>query len=133
MKTIILYSIIGILGLSGCQESSTERCVREAKEANIKCPKIIDSYTRLDSIKYSKEEHTFHYYHSLKGFSDEKLKNLVTSPDHKEQILQTLINTAEMRYYMEQSITFEYNYTSQASGKPLGSICIGPEQYQCTK
>lgn len=130
MKTIIFYSFIGMLCLSGCQESPTERCAREAEEANRQCPKNIDNYTRLDSIKYSKETHTFRYYHSLKGFSDEELKNLVTNPEHKQQITQTLVNTAEMRYYMEQNITFEYNYTSQASGNRLGSIRIEPEQYK---
>lgn len=130
MRTIMLYSIIGLLGMSGCQESPSERCTREAKEANKQCPKIIDSYTRLDSIKYSAKEHTFHYYHSLKGFSDEELKNLVTNPEHKGQITQTLINTAEMRYYMEQDIIFEYNYTSRTTGKLLGSVRIEPDEYK---
>ncbi len=130
MKSLSLIAFVGLALFTACQETPSERCAREAEEANRQCPKIIDANTRIDSIKYYGDSNKFCYYYSLKGQTDNELTTIIKSPENRLQTLQSLTNTAEMRYYLEQHVTFEYIYNSQESGIRLGSIQITPDDYR---
>lgn len=130
MKHRPLIALLALSLFAACQETGDERCTREAEEADRQCPKTIDESTRIDSIRYRKEGNKFCYFYSLKGQTDEELKAIVNSPDNKLRTLQSLTNAAEMRYYLEHSVTFEYIYCSQTTKERLGIITISPEDYR---
>ena len=120
MKHRPLIALLALSLFAACQETGDKRCAREAEEADRQCPKTIDESTRIDSIRYRKEGNKFCYFYSLKGQTDEELKAIVNSPDNKLRTLQSLTNAAEMRYYLEHSVTFEYIYCSQTTKERLG-------------
>ena len=121
--------ILALCLLSACRESADERCIREAEAVNRQCPKIIDPCTQLDSIRFTTRDRTFTYFYSLKGEADSTLQPTIADGDYKQQVLRNIVNTADMRYYMEQNVSFEYRYVSQESGLSLGVIRITPDEY----
>ena len=121
--------ILALCLLSACRESADERCIREAEAVNRQCPKIIDPCTQLDSIRFTTHDRTFTYFYSLKGEADSTLRATIADGDYKQQVLRNIVNTADMRYYMEQNVSFEYRYVSQESGLSLGVIRITPDEY----
>lgn len=130
MKHLTLTALLALFFFTACQETRNERCAREAEEADRQCPKLIDANTRIDSIRYRSESNKFCYYYSLKGKTDVALKTIVEGPENRQQTLQSLTNTAEMRYYLEHDVTFEYIYYSQTTKALLGIITISPEDYR---
>ena len=130
MKHLPQTAMLALFLLVSCRETGSERCAREAEEADRQCPRLIDVNTQIDSIRYQSEGNKFCYYYSLTGGTDAELKAAVDSPDNRRQTLHSLTNTAEMRYYLEHGVTFEYVYYSQMTKAPLGVITISPEDYR---
>lgn len=128
MNRLIKYITFTFLALS-CQSNQWEQCEKEAERSNKQCPKIIDAQTQLDSIKFNKKSARFSYYYSLSGDSDSTFHAIITSTENKERTLNAVINSSELRQYLQLNITFEYNYYSKQSGKHLGTITIAPNEY----
>lgn len=131
MSTItkyIRYISFMLLAL-GCQNNQWEQCEKEAERSNRQCPKIIDSQTQLDSIKFNKHDKKFAYYYSLSGESDSTFQATIDSKEYKERTLNAVTNSYELHPYLQLNITFEYNYYSKLSGKLLGTIKITPNEY----
>lgn len=124
----IKYATFTLLAFS-CQNNQWEQCEKEAMRSNKQCPKIIDAQTQLDSIKFNKKNITFSYYYSLSGESDSIFHAIITSAENKDRTLNAVINSVELRQYVQLNITFEYNYYSKQSGKHLGTISITPNEY----
>ena len=103
-----------LLALS-CQNNQWEQCEKEAERSNRQCPKIIDSQTQLDSIKFNKHDKKFAYYYSLSGESDSTFQATIDSKKNKERTLDAVTNSYELHPYLQLNITFEYNYYSKLS------------------
>lgn len=126
----IMIAFCFLATMSGCKETPLKRMEREANETNLQCPKMIDEFTRMDSLKFLSKQKSFHYYYAIKGSSDSALTALLTNPENKERITQQLTNQPDLRFYIEQQISFYYHYYSMQSHELLGNIEVKPEDFE---
>lgn len=127
-KIAALLPLIGLLlSATGCrrQESKIERYMREAREVTEQCPMMLDACTQMDSLTYEEYGHHFTYNYTVINVHDSILLNQQT--ELREQLLQRLVNSPEMRPYMEDLMNFYYIYRSE--GKVLLQFSFFPVDY----
>lgn len=125
--TFLLPLAVLLLSATGCrQESKTERYMREARQLTAQCPMVLDACTQMDSLTYDKEGHRFTYSYTVTNVHDSLL--LMQQAELREQLLQRLANSPEMRPYMEDSMNFCYIYYS--GGKALLQFSFSPADYR---
>lgn len=117
----------------GCGgESYEERCRREAADYTERyCPRRVDSCTVMDSLTYSTEDRTLHYWYMVQRTLD---NDSVYTEQFKEcfhDILEDEIRgSITRREQKEMGTTFRYHYVSERTGKEYFQVVITPENYR---
>lgn len=128
---IISITVIVLLSafLFSCSSSKEERFAKEAEEQNRLCPMMIDSYTRVDSIRYTTTDNAFHYYYTLVGEAD----NIEVANRKREELQAQLpieIKQATgLTIHRNNHVTMEYIYFSDSSGNELFRVVVTPDMY----
>lgn len=127
-RLTVLLPLIGLLlSATGCrrQENKIDRYMREARELTEQCPMMLDACTQMDSLTYNEYGHHFTYNYTVINMPDSFLLNRQTQL--REQLLQRLVNSPEMRPYKEDLMNFYYIYRTK--GKVLLQFGFFPEHY----
>lgn len=128
MKQDLLYIIlfIGIIIFPGCTGSIDSQLKKLSEEANTKCPRILDQWTRLDSCATFPNQ-TIRYYHTLSEvtITDTTLFKSQLQP----QIISSVKTNPDMKFFRENNVTMQYEYRNQ-TGKYLFSVIIEPKEYK---
>ena len=105
---------------------------REAKEfSERECPRMVDTYIRMDSMAFSEEPVGLVYYYTVLGELDnEELLTPDVVEDFRTRLLENIRNDINMRRDKEEGFTFTYRYTSEKTGKPFIEAAFGPEDYR---
>ena len=121
-----------LLLAASCTESFVERRQREAKEfSERECPRMVDTYIRMDSMAFSEEPVGLVYYYTVLGELDnEELLTPDVVEDFRTRLLENIRNDINMRRDKEEGFTFTYRYTSEKTGKPFIEAAFGPEDYR---
>lgn len=125
-KTVIVILTLTVFACSTKLEYSDE-LKQIAVDVNNKCPKMLDSETRLDGIEI-KEPNTLIYKYSLINFNsataDTHLFNLAMWPG----ILSYVKVSADMKKLREHNTSIFYRYTDK-NNKPFYEFKIFPNHY----
>lgn len=128
MKQGLLYIIllIGIIIFARCTGSVDSQLKKLSEEANTKCPKVLDQWTRLDSCAALPNQ-TIRYYHTLSEvtITDTTLFKSQLQP----QIISSVKTNPDMKFFRKNNVTMQYEYRDQ-TGKYLFSVNISPEIYK---
>lgn len=134
MKRIMAMFCLGTLIVCGA-------CRRETKDEKIKrdyemftqkeCPKLMDEWTRMDSICYDIGSRTLTEYYTVMGqldadslFADEELIGEFT-----EKMLASLKGSIKLKQYKDEGINFRYHYRSLSTGEVRLELTFTPEDY----
>ncbi len=118
--------------LTGCKRKSfDEYLVEEAERfSQTQCPREIDNYTVIDSMKYDIESRTLNYYYTLKN---ELGKTKALTPafieDFQETMLISLRDDISLKKHKEDSITFSYHYRLKDSIGEAFCLKYTPKDY----
>lgn len=131
LKDLVSIFLIATLlpAFSSCSSSKKNRFAKEAEEQNRLCPMMVDSYTRADSIRYTRTDNTFHYYYTLMGDADN-----ATVAHRKQEELQTQLpievkQAAGLTIHRNNRVAMKYIYFSERSGRELFRVVITPDMY----
>jgi hypothetical protein len=124
----LLFALI--IMLSSCAESIEDHVlalVKTADELNEKCPKMIDSETRLDGIGV-KEPNTLVYNYTLVNLLSQNVDTTEFYRALWPGIISTIKVSVEMKKLREHHTTIEYFYQDK-NKVPIYTFRIGPEAY----
>ena len=134
MNKILAIACLGILvAFSACKrETKDEKFKRDYEMFTQKeCPKIMDEWTRMDSICYDIESRTLTEYYTVMGrldadsiFADEELIG-----DYTEKLLASLKGSIQLKKYKDEGINFRYHYRSLSTGEVRLELTFTPEDY----
>lgn len=131
MKQLLYIAVSAVLLLSCGRKSFEDQMIEQAADFTQKqCPKDMDSYTTIDSMKFNKDTRTIHYFYTLKGQLDDTIT--LTSgvkEDFRENMLVKLRDDLSLKKQKEEKLIFAYHYMSQKSGKTLLEVSFTPEDY----
>ncbi len=131
-KPSVFLAIVLVL-LSACiRESKDERISRQTREYSQKsCPKRMDQYTVLDSMKYIPTGRTMVFFYSV---SDRMDVDSVYSTELLDVFDVNLLNNIRQNPGLvelkEHAVTFRYIYSSQTTGKEYMVFNYTPEKYK---
>ena len=104
--------------------SFDDELVETAQQLNKKCPVMVDTETRLDSVKA--EERKFSYFYTLVNIDATENMN-----DAKMYLIKNaqfnLDTTSTMKLYRENNIDLQYSYSNK-KGKRLFEFTIKPKK-----
>ncbi|MGI6231847.1 MAG: hypothetical protein ACOYJF_03230 [Prevotella sp.] len=124
-KIFVSAGIIALssLILSSCRHDTLEdRAEKETREFTQRyCPTPADSTTlqRTDSLTFTRNDKTIHYYFTLVGKADNEEIIQKMMPELKKAIRENLKNDTKNRAYKEAGFKFHYVYRSESTGKVL--------------
>lgn len=128
MKKIFITSILFGLIIAGCNKTDkTERYTKEAQELSKQCPRALDEFTTMDSVRYLPSLKRFAYYYSVKGIEDSLLT--IQKENLELQLFEQLTNSPDMHPYIADSLSFQYIYHSVASNNLLMDILIESDRF----
>ncbi|MBQ9285877.1 MAG: hypothetical protein IJ209_06325 [Bacteroidaceae bacterium] len=118
--------------MMSCTESFVERRQREAKEfTERECPRMVDTYIRMDSMVFSMEPTGLVYYYTVLGdYDKEELFTPTLVEEFRSQLLTNINNSLDLRRDKEEGFTFTYHYFSASTGQTLIEASFGPEDYR---
>lgn len=135
--SVILLGMVIISSAISCKhESFDERCAREAREYTQKqCPQQVGDGLTMDSMTYRTQgkgdnitDRKFTYYYTFSGKQDSLLNVMLTEyPDtarkrlgtFKENMLDALTNSVQLKTYKDKGFSFEYIYYSSKTKKTV--------------
>jgi hypothetical protein len=128
MKQRLLYIIllIGIIIFPRCTGSVDSRLKKLVEEANTKCPRVLDQWTRLDSCAAFPNQ-TIRYYHTLSEVTI--TDTILFKSQLQPQIISSVKTNPDMKFFRENNVAMQYEYRDQ-TGKYLFSVTINPEAYK---
>lgn len=130
MKKIVLFTAGILLILSSCQESREKSFERLAKEYTAKCPVILGSGIRVDSMKYDSKTNTNSNYYTLYGAIDSPDSIQKNRQYMESSMIAAVRNSIDLKEYKDFNTTIEYVYFSDKSKKELFRIAIAPRLYK---
>jgi hypothetical protein len=130
---ILLFITLTVCGLLACDDEAARVSDLNDMIAGInkKCPQMIDSETRLDSIQL-KSNHTLSYYYTLVHVIKQNVDTLEFYNQLWPGILSGIRVSPEMQSLREQSMNFEYQYRDR-SNEFIYNFKISPKDYQLKK
>lgn len=123
---VVLFSV------SSCHhESFAERSVREAKEYTERfCPHRVDSCTVMDSITYSADDASMHYWYALQRSLDNDSVFSEEFMDRFQQVLEEEVRgSIAKKEYKKRGTTFVHHYRSESTGREYFCLSVAPEDY----
>jgi len=109
-------------------EKNRQNLAKVAREINEKCPKMLDSETRLDGIEV-KEPNTLVYQYTLVHVLSQNVDTVQFHRSLWPGIISTVKVSVEMKKLREENTTIEYYYQDK-NNKPIYTFRISPAQYQ---
>lgn len=101
-----------------------------SKESNRNCPRRLDQCTVMDSIFYDADSNQIVYNYTFQGQLDnDSILTTDVVEDYRQQLLQSLVNSINMRPYKEHEVIFTHRHYSQKSGKILLEISFTSKDY----
>lgn len=131
MRKLFVLLIVALTAVS-CTESFEDRCRREAKEySERECPRMVDTFIRMDSMTFESEPAGLVYYYSVIGDLDNaELLTPDVVEDFRTRLLESIRNDINMKRYKDKGFQFTYRYRSDSTGKPFVEATFGPEDYK---
>jgi len=98
------------------------------KLINDRCPEVIDSETRLDSVWLSQENQLIYYY-SLPNKEGSSINPSAFQAYLLTGIIDNVRSNPDLRMHRDSSIIFVFNYRGR-NGEFITEFSVGPERYQ---
>ena len=131
MNYRLLFYIPLFLIFNGClssEESNRKALLETAAEINAKCPKMLDSETRLDGIEV-KEPNTLVYRYTLMHVVSQNVDTVEFYKLLWPGIISNIKLSVEMKKLREAKTTIAYFYQDK-NNVPIYTFRIEPEAYQ---
>ncbi len=123
VATVFCFSMISILLRPSIDESNKKM----ALEVNKSCPRIIDSFTRLDkmlALSGNKIQFNLSFFNVDKGNVE-----IITTKEEIKQITESYLKTnTSAKIFRDNNTTLLYNYYDK-SGNYLFDFIVSPENY----
>ena len=95
---------------------------------NDRCPEVVDSETRLDSVLLSKENQ-LSYYYTLPNKESSGINPSAFNAFLLTGIINNVRSNPDLRMHRDSSITFVFNYRGR-NGELITEFSVGPERYR---
>ena len=127
----ILFIMLSILAMVGCQESMEDRAEREAKEYTKKyCPRVvIEQVMTLDSLTFDKAHTTFNNYYTVMGVADDRKNIEEKKDDIRMSFIKELHDDTRQRTFKDLGYSYRYILISQGDGSVLFDTTLKKEDY----
>lgn len=127
----ILFIMLSILAMVGCQESMEDRAEREAKEYTKKyCPRVvIEQVMTLDSLTFDKAHTTFNNYYTVMGVADDRKNIEEKKNDIRMSFIKELHDDTRQRTFKDLGYSYRYILISQGDGSVLFDTTLKKEDY----
>lgn len=116
--------------LSACSISKEERFEKEATEQNRLYPMVVDTFTRIDSIRYISDNNTFCYYYTLTGDADNQAIAMQMRDNLEKTLPEEIKRATGMAIHRKHNVAMEYIYFSERNGHELFRVKITPDMYK---
>jgi hypothetical protein len=130
MRTLSFFSCLFIaIVFCGCSyfTSDEEKLIEFIKKVNKKCPAMVDSETRIDSVEF-RDGTTLRYNYTLVNVIAEKVDTAAFNRALWPGLLSNLRLSPDMQKLREDGLNAEYLYNDR-SGKRISVIRITPSHY----
>ena len=136
-KTSLMFSIVIFMCFTATQlfgadtSSIDEELLKEANNMNMKCPFMVDKYTRLDST-FAVEGKKFVYSYTI---IDDELMNTIKnnrykiSAEIKTKMINSIKTNQDTKELRDVGVEFVYIYKAN-DGKEIVRIIISPSDYK---
>ncbi|MBR0433933.1 MAG: hypothetical protein IJK15_09625 [Bacteroidaceae bacterium] len=117
---------------ASCTESFEDRCRREAKEySERECPRMVDTYIRMDSMTYVTAPAGFTYCYTVVGELDnDSLLTTEAIETFRAKLLESVRNDLHLKRYKDKGFVLTYRYNSASTGKVFIEATFGPDDYR---
>lgn len=129
--TSLALAFMALCAATSCKQSSfDEQCVKQAQDFTEKqCPQRMTEGVVLDSMTYTTSLRCLNYYYTLSGNLDDAKLIKENEKMFREQLLNSISNSVELRRAKKEGINFRYIYLSKNTRKQLLSITIRKDEY----
>jgi hypothetical protein len=140
-NTGLLYAFMGLslcmILQTGCtgktspEETNSEKPRTLASATafiNDRCPEVVDSETRLDSVLLSQEDQLIYYY-SLPNMDGSGINPSAFTAFLLTEIIDNVRTNPDLRMHRDSSITFVFNYRGR-NGELITEFSVAPERYR---
>jgi hypothetical protein len=124
---ISLFLLVCFVRCVDSAEKNMEDLSKVAREINDKCPKMLDSETRLDGIEV-KEPNTLVYKYTLISLSVQNIDTVQFYRALWPGIISNIKVSPEMKRLKQNNTNIEYYYQDKTN-KPIYTFRIGPLDY----
>lgn len=129
---LILGIILLIALLASCKSpeppEQLSQIERLARSINYKCPFMVDSDTRMDSVFFPNDT-TFQYDYTLIKVDQEKVDIKGLTAFIGSKLMETVQTSSTMQVHRESQLTLVFYYRDR-KGDFVTQIIITPEHYQ---
>ncbi|MBE6280962.1 MAG: hypothetical protein E7095_02710 [Bacteroides sp.] len=123
MKNKWILTGVAVCLLAACsQMTQEERFQKIAENENSKCPKRLNSTTVFDSTRYDASQNCVSYYYTLSGKADDAEKYKKNYDNFRKALDNTIINSLEMKAYLEYKTIIKYIYYSDSTKTKLAEF-----------
>ena len=95
---------------------------------NDRCPEVVDSETRLDSVLLSRENQLIYFY-TLPNKASSGINPSAFNAFLLTGIINNVRSNPDLRMHRDSSITFVFNYRGR-NGELITEFSVGPERYR---
>ena len=95
---------------------------------NDRCPEMVDSETRLDSVLLS-QENQLSYYYTLPNKEGSGINPSAFNAFLLPGIVENVRSNPDLRMHRDSSITFVFNYRGR-NGELITEFSVGPGRYR---
>ena len=95
---------------------------------NDRCPEVVDSETRLDSVLLSQEDQLIYYY-TLPNMESRGINPSAFNAFLLTGIIDNVRSNPDLRMHRDSSITFVFNYSGR-NGELISEFSVAPERYR---
>ncbi len=128
---VIVGVIISMTSMTACKSPETpvqlNQLERLAKSINYKCPFMVDSDTRMDSVHFPADS-TFQYDYTLVKVDQEKVDVSGLTAYIGSVLLETVQTSSTMKVHRDHQLTMVFYYRDR-KGDFVTQIIIKPEDY----
>lgn len=130
LKSFFLFFTVCSFLLLSCTPSKEESLKKAAAVQNELCPMLIDSQTRMDSVRYTANDNVIHYFYTLLGDADNALLAKQIRSELMQHIPDEIRRAAGLAFQRKANVHMEYVYHSQRSGEELFRVMVTPDMYK---
>lgn len=129
---MIFFAFLTLFAFSSCKNSEppvqSSPIERLAKSINYKCPFMVDSDTRMDSV-YFPNDSTFRYDYTLVKVDQEDVDIRGLTAYIGSRLMERVQTSSTMEVHRDSGLTLVFYYRDR-KGDFVTQIIIKPEDYQ---